>query len=62
MGSPPSAAKLFTVAEAAHLTSTSSRFWWRLIAQGRVPSVRLGRARRIRREDIEAICQCGLQG
>ncbi len=52
--------KLISLAEAAQRTSTSSAFWRRLAARGAIPTVRLGRARRIREGDFDAICRLGL--
>jgi excisionase family DNA binding protein len=53
-------ARLIPLSEAARLTSTSPAFWRRLTATGTVPSVKLGRTRRIRREDLDAIVRLGV--
>jgi excisionase family DNA binding protein len=52
--------KLLSLSEAARLTSMSVSFWKKLAARGDVPTVQLGRARRIREEDFAAVCRSGL--
>ncbi len=45
---------LLKVPEAANVTGYAASFLWKLIADGRLPAVRVGRSVRIRRDDLEA--------
>jgi len=49
--SPPT--KLITVSEAAEILAVSSSFVYLLIKRREIPSVSMGRAKRLRRKDIE---------
>ncbi len=44
---------LLTVPEVAAMTSLGTSHLWRLVAQGRLPVVRIGRSTRVRRRDLE---------
>ncbi len=45
---------LLKVPEAAQLTGYAASFLWRLIAEERLPAIRVGRSVRIRPDDLEA--------
>jgi excisionase family DNA binding protein len=54
---PP--ARLMKVADAAESLSVGRRTIWRLIAAGRLRSVKIGRAVRIDRESVEQVILSG---
>jgi excisionase family DNA binding protein len=60
MTSPDVASRLLTVGEAAKQLSLSERTLRRMIAGGDLPAVRLGRAVRIRQEDVFHLVRAGL--
>ena len=60
MTSTDVASRLLTVGEAAKQLSLSERTLRRMIAGGDLPAVRLGRAVRIRQEDVFHIVRAGL--
>ena len=57
MSNVPPPAVLVTLKEAAKLLAISERTLWQLQADGRLPSVRIGRCLRFRVSDIEAFAQ-----
>ena len=60
MASPDPTLRLLTVGEAARQLSLSERTVRRMIAGGDLPAVRLGRAVRIRQEDVFYLVRSGL--
>ena len=48
-----SGARFFTVAEVADLVRVSNMTVYRLIQQGELPAIRVGRSYRIRSEDVD---------
>jgi excisionase family DNA binding protein len=54
--------RLITIAEASHLLAVSQVTLRRWIRGGLVPSVRLGRIRRVRVGDVAALTRVGLHG
>ena len=50
----PTPSILLTPAEAATALAIGRSFLYELIADGTIPSVKIGRSRRIRRTDLEA--------
>ncbi len=44
---------LFRVPEVAAMTGLAESYVWRLIQRGEIPVVKIGRATRIQREDLE---------
>ena len=52
---PPPVPLALSPAEAAAALGVSRAFIYRLLANGTLPSVRLGRCRRIRRSDVEGL-------
>ena len=49
-----SRARFFTVAEVADLVRVSNMTVYRLIQQGELPAIRVGRSYRIKAEDVDA--------
>jgi excisionase family DNA binding protein len=49
----------FSMREAANAIGCSERSIWSLVNAGRIPSFRVGRSVRIRREDLEAFMASG---
>ncbi|MEQ9145452.1 MAG: helix-turn-helix domain-containing protein [Parvibaculaceae bacterium] len=60
MASPDQTLRLLTVSEAAKQLSLSDRTVRRMIASGDLPAVRLGRAVRVRQEDVFFLVRSGL--
>ncbi len=52
--------ELRTVKEAAHYLACSEAAIRKWITQGKLPAVKIGRLRRLRREDLERIASVGL--
>lgn len=55
------AVKLLTVPEAAECLALKPATIRKLISRRRIPCVRLGRAVRLREEDLQALARIGLQ-
>ncbi len=53
---------LLTVPEAARRLSVSERLIWRAISEGVLEVVRLGRATRVRVDEVERVAREGLAG
>ena len=53
--------QLLSVAAVAERTGTTAAFWRKLIQQRRISSVKLGRLRRLRVEDVERFVRDGHQ-
>ncbi|MCW5775899.1 MAG: helix-turn-helix domain-containing protein [Phycisphaeraceae bacterium] len=53
-------ARLLTVPVVAQRLAVSERWVWRAISEGTIRAVRLGRATRVRAEDVEHIARVGL--
>lgn len=53
--------KLVSVKEAASRLSCSEDAVWKWLKEGKLQRVKLGRATRIREQDLEAIIRLGLQ-
>ncbi len=51
--------RLVTVRTAAELTSLSPDWFKRRVASGEFPSIRVGRARRLRLDDVRALIRVG---
>lgn len=60
MASPDPALRLLTVSDAAKQLSLSERTLRRMITGGDLPAFRLGRAIRIRQEDVFHLVRSGL--
>jgi excisionase family DNA binding protein len=60
MASPDTTHRLLTVSEAAKQLSLSERTLRRMIASGDLPAVRLGRAVRVRQEEVFYLVRNGL--
>jgi excisionase family DNA binding protein len=54
--------QLITIPDAASRCAVSARMIRKLIQDGELPSVTIGRCRRLRRDDIEALIRRGYTG
>lgn len=52
------ALRLFTVDEVAEILGVGKTLASRLINSGRIPSIKFGRVRRVRRDDLEGFVAC----
>ena len=52
--------RLLTVFDCARLAANSPAFWRKMIDEGRIAVVRIGRSVRIRRQDFEAFLEAGM--
>ncbi len=52
---------IYSPAEAAELLGCSRPFIYKLIADGQLPSLKLGRSRRIRHSDLTAMIDAAVQ-
>lgn len=53
---------LFRVPEVAAMTHLAESYVWRLIQRGELPVVKIGRATRIRREDLDRFIEDRVEG
>lgn len=58
--SPPATPRLVTVADVCSATSLSRPFVYKLIQDGKLSTIRIGRAVRVRYEDLERIIKEGI--